>query len=93
MQARKAAEVVDGLEDNEPANAGRGEHIAIEAGERVGAQAVDEKMIAADAVIEHGDVLCGGGLLQARGEHVGPAVVAVGGGGVAVGDGIAKGRR
>ena len=89
--AREAAEVVDAFEDDEPADSGWREHVAIEAGEHVGAEAVGEQVVAADALIEDPDVVrCGRGL-ETRGEDVGPAVVAVGGGGVAVGDGVAEG--
>ena len=89
-EARKATEVVDGFEDDEPADAGLRDDVAVEAGEHVGAEAVGEEVIAADALVEDSDVVrCGRGL-EALGEGVGPAVVAVGGGGVAVGDGVAE---
>ncbi len=68
-----------------------GEDVAIEAGEGVGAEAVGEQVIAADALVGDADVAGGGRVLQACGEDVGPAVVAVGGGAVAVGDGVAEG--
>ena len=73
-------------------DAGGGEHVAIEAREGVGAEAVGEQMVAADAVVETRRCCCVAGRgLKASGENIGPAVVAVGGGAVAVGNGIAKG--
>ena len=48
-------------------------------------------MVAADAEVEDSDVARGGGRLEARGEDVGPAIVAVGCGGVSVSDGVAEG--
>ena len=57
-----------------------GEHVAIEAGQCVGAEAVGEQVIAADALVGDANVARRRGGLQARGEHIGPAVVAVGGG-------------
>ena len=90
-EAREATEVVDGFEDDEPADAGLRDHVAIEASERVGAEAVGEEVVAADALVEDPDIVRGRRGLEALGEDVGPAVVAVGGGGVAVGDGVAEG--
>ena len=59
-EARKATEVVDGFEDDEPADAGLRDYVAVEAGERVGAEAVGEEVIAADALVEDSDVAgCG----------------------------------
>jgi hypothetical protein len=45
--AGEAAEVVDALEDDQIADAGLGEHVAVETGEDVGAEAVREQMVAA----------------------------------------------
>jgi len=47
----EAAKVVYAFEDDEPANTGRGEDIAIEAGEGTWAEAVDEQVVAADALV------------------------------------------
>ena len=96
----EATEIVDAFKDDEVADAGLGEDIAIEAGESVGAKAVGEEVIAADASV--GDANVGsrvlglgcrgwGRGLEAGGEDVGPAVVAVGGCAVSVGDGVAEG--
>ncbi len=90
-EAGESAEIVDAFEDDDPLHGGGGEDIAIEAGEGVGTEAVGEQVIAADALVGDSDVAgCGRGL-QALGEDVGPAVVAVGSGAVAVGDGVAEG--
>jgi len=87
----EAAEIVDTFKDDEPVRAGLGEDVAIEAGEGIGAEAVGEEVVAADAEVEDGDVARGGRGLEACGEDVGPAIVTVGGGGVPVGDGVAEG--
>ena len=89
--ALEAAEVVDAFEEDDVADGGLGEDVAVEAGEGVGAEAVGEEVVAADALVEDaGGMGCGVGL-EALGEDVGPAVVAVEGGGGAVGDGVAEG--
>ena len=85
------ADVVDAFEDDEVLDAGLGEDVAVEAGERVGPVAVVEDAVAADAFVEDAEV---GGLLvglQAAGEDVGPAGVVVGGAVGAVGDAVAEG--
>ena len=66
------------------------EDIAVEAGQGVGTKSVGEEMISSDALI--GDCYVARVLvsLQAVGENVGPAVVAVGGGSMAVSDGVAE---
>jgi len=89
--AGETAEVVDALEDDQIADAGLGEHVAVEAGEDVGAEAVGEQVVAADALVEDAEGSGGGRGLKPLGEDVGPAIVAVGGGSVAVGDGVAEG--
>ncbi len=113
---REAAEVVYAFKDDEVADAGLGEDVAIETGKGVGAEAVGEEMVAADAGVgdaESGYCVLGIGCrcwlgvwgvgsrvwggrerfggLQAGGEDVWPAVVAVGGCAVSVGDGVAEG--
>ena len=54
----EAAEIVDALKDDEVADAGLDEDSAIEAGEGVGAEAVGEEVIAADALVGDADDLC-----------------------------------
>ncbi len=85
------ADVVDAFENDEVFDAGLGEHIAVEAGERAGAGVVVEDAVAADALVEDAE---SGGLvvgLQAAGEDVGPAGVGVAGAESAVGDAVAEG--
>jgi len=88
--AGEAAEVVDAFENDDPTCAGGCEDVAIEAREGVGAEAVGEEMIAADALVGDADGLSTGRLLQVGGEGVGPAGIAVGDGSVTVGDGVAE---
>ena len=85
------ADVVDAFEDDDVADAGLGDDIAIEAGEGGWAGDVVEDAVAADALVENAKA---GGLfvgLEAAGENVGPAGVGVLGGEGAVGDGVAEG--
>ena len=85
------ADVVDAFEDDEVLHAALVEHVAVEAGERVGAGDVVQDAVAADAFVEHAEV---GGLLvglQAACEDVGPAHVLVGCAVGAVGDAVAEG--
>ena len=59
-EAREPPEVVNGFKDDEPADAGLRDYVAVEAGEHVGAEAVGEEVIAADALVEDSDVAgCG----------------------------------
>ena len=51
MLARQSAQVVHPLEDNEPAHAGRCKHIAIEARQSAGPEAIVQKMVAANALV------------------------------------------
>lgn len=85
------ADVVDALHDDEVFDAGLGDDVAVEAGERARAGGVVEDAVAADAFVEDGEV-CGLLVgLEAAGEDVGPAGVGAGGAMGAVGDAIAKG--
>jgi hypothetical protein len=67
----EAAEIVDAFKDDEVADAGLGEDIAIEAGERVWAEAVGEEMIAADAGVGYANVGCGVWGIGCRGWGIG----------------------
>ena len=87
MVARENAEIVDPLEHDQIAHAGLREHVAVEPGERVGAEPVAQHAIAADPVVDERQPRSGG---EPGREHVGPAIVAVGGGAVPVGDRIAE---
>ena len=53
--AGEAAEIVDAFEDDDPTDAGGCEDVAVETGEGVGAEAVGEEMIAADALVGDSD--------------------------------------
>ncbi len=52
---RQPAEVVDAFEDNQPFHAGLRQHIAVKAGQRVGAESVGKQMIAANTLIGNAD--------------------------------------
>jgi len=58
--AGQAAEIVDTFEDDEPADTGGGEDIAIETSEGAGAEAVDEEVVATDALVGDSDGVSGG---------------------------------
>ncbi len=51
----EAAEIVHSFKQDDPAHAGGGEDVAVETGESVGAEAVGEQMIAADALVGDAD--------------------------------------
>ena len=86
------ADVVDPFEHDQPLHAGLREHVAIEAREGVRSKAAAEEAIAAETVIEDGHIPRRLVRLQAPGQHVGPAVVAVGRRPAPVGDGVAEHR-
>jgi hypothetical protein len=88
--ASQAAEIVDAFKDDEPAHAGRREHVAIKAGENIGAQAIGKQVVAADALVGDADAARGGRGLKPLRQDIGPAIVAVGGCAVAVSDGVAE---
>jgi hypothetical protein len=85
--AMLAAEVVYADEHQRMGDAGARQHVAVEARGKVGAQAVAQHAPAANAGVDHAQRLAV--LTQACRQHVGPAVIAVGGHAIAVGDGIA----
>ena len=58
--AGEAAEVIDAFEDDEPADTGGSKYIAIEAGKSAGAEAVDEEVVATNALVGDADVVSGG---------------------------------
>jgi hypothetical protein len=70
----------------------RRQHLALEPSQRVGAKPVEQQPVAADAGVEHAQIARGRIGLQPRHQHVGPALVAVGGDAIAVGDRIAEDR-
>ena len=62
-----STEVVDAFEDDQPLDPGLSQHIAIEAGHHVGAEAAHQNRVAANALVENRHV--GGGFVgsQSRG--------------------------
>jgi hypothetical protein len=88
--AGQATEIVHSLENDQPMHTRGGKHVAIEAREDVWPQAVGQKVIASYALVGNADIARGGRGLKAGGEYVGPTVIAVGGGAVSVGDGVAE---
>ena len=86
-----AADVVNAFEDDEVLDAVLGDDVAVQASDGVGSRAVIEEAVSADAFINDGKIrglLVG---LEPLGEIVGPAMIGVGRGGGAVGDGVAEG--
>jgi hypothetical protein len=84
------ANVVDAFENDQTANAWLGDHIMIEARQGTRSQAIGEEMVSANAVIEDRQIPGTWIGLQALRQNVGPAVIAVGGGAVAISNGVAK---
>ena len=58
--AGEAAKVVYAFEDDEPADTGGSKYIAIEAGQSAGTEAVDEEVVATNALVGDADVVSGG---------------------------------
>jgi hypothetical protein len=86
----ESADVVDAFHHDDETHARLAEDVAIETGEGVGANAVDEDAIATDAFVEDGEAGGCGVVVEAGGEVVGPAMILIVGGVGAVGDGIAE---
>jgi len=87
---RQPAQIVDALKENEPAHASLRQHIGIEARQNVRPQAVGQQVIAADALVGDANGSRFRRALQTAGQFIRPAVVSVGGGCVAVGDGVTE---
>src|SRR5450432_1495310 len=87
----ESAEIVHALEDDDPLRTRWSQDIAIEARQRIRPQAIGQQMIAADALVRHSNVAGMRRALQTLPQYVRPAVVSVGCGAVAVGDGIPEG--
>ena len=58
--ASESAEVVYAFEDDDPSDAGRGKHIAVETRQHIRPQPIGQKMIAADALIGNANAARGG---------------------------------
>src|SRR6185437_860292 len=89
-QARRAAEVVDGLEDEEIAHTGLCQYVAIETRQRVGSQSVKKQAIASRPDIEHAQAAGGARGGEPARKIVGPTQVAVVGNGMSVRERIAQ---
>src|SRR5579884_1651501 len=87
-QPSQAAEIVHAFEYDQIFRTGLRENIAIKACEHIRPQAICEQVVPADTLIEHADSSRSGGRLQSLGQNIGPAVIAVWGGAVTIGDGI-----
>src|SRR5262249_2727188 len=88
--AGQHTDVVDALEDYQITNAGLRNHVMIEAPESIGSKTIEQKAVAADAVIQNGKRLCCTSRLQALCQEIGPAIVCVGGCAVAISDGVTQ---
>lgn len=89
FRRRRGTDVVHALEDHRVLDARVSEDVAVDAAESIGAQTIGENAVAACCEVAEGDVLGRAALLKACEEEVGPAVVLVGCGAAAVGDGVA----
>src|SRR5215468_9074109 len=85
-----AAEIVHTLEDNGPSHGGWGEDVTIETGQCVRSEAVGQQVIAANTLIGDSDAARVGRDLQTFRQDIGPAVVSVCCGAMAVGDGVSE---
>src|SRR5262249_46285615 len=88
--AGQHTDVVDVLEDYQITNVGLRNHVMIEASESIGSKTIEQKAVAADAVIQNGKRLCCTSRLQALCQEIGPAIVCVGGCAVAISDGVTQ---
>lgn len=88
--AGERAEIVDPFQQDEMGDAGLRQHVAVEPGKCVGTKAIVEQPIAADPLIDDRDVATLRVGLQAFGQPVGPAIIAVGSAVFAVGDRVAQ---
>ena len=77
--AGQGAKIIDAFQQDQMGDAGLGQHIAVEPGQRIGAKPVVQQAVAADPLIDDGDVAALGIGLQPLGKPVGPAIIAVGG--------------
>ena len=85
----RPADVVDAHHQDHRVGMRLAQHVALEAGERIDAHAVAQHLGARNALVEHGDRRAAA-IGQPLRQMVRPAVVAVDGRAVAVGDGIAE---
>ncbi len=88
--SRQSTEIIHAFKNNQPANACGSQHVAIKACKRVGTETIGQQVISTDALIGNSNRSCLGRSLESGREHIGPTVVAVGGGSVAIGDGVTE---
>ncbi len=88
--SRQSTEIIHTFKHNQPSDARGRQHIAGEACQRIGAETVGKQMISTDALIGNSNRSCLGCSLESGREHIGPTVVSVGGGSVAIGDGVTE---
>ena len=89
-RAAAAADVVGAFEEDHVLHAFVTEEVTLVAAHRKRAEAAVENAVAAEAEVEHGDIVGARVLEEGTRELVGPAVLSVGGGAAAVGDGVAQ---
>ncbi len=66
-RAGETAEIVNSLKDDDPSDARRRQHVAVEAGEYIGAESIGQQVIAADTLIRHANVFSARRSLQTLG--------------------------
>jgi hypothetical protein len=88
--ARERSNVVDSLKDHQVPHSGLRDYVVIESCQSVWPKPVEQQPISADAVIENRDIACAILCLQAFGEDIGPTIVAVCSGPMAVSNRIAQ---
>ena len=89
--AVQAANVIDALEDEQIFCAALGDHIAIEARQRIGAGSIQQNLVAADGFIQHRQVAILWVGLQAPRQLIRPSLVGIDGGFGAIGDRVPDG--
>ena len=88
--ARERADVVNAFEHDQVPDAGLCQHIMVKSRQSVGSGAIVQQAISANTLVEHRNALLRPRTLETLRQHVGPAIVAVCGCAVAVGDRVAK---
>ncbi len=88
---RDAFDVVDALKDDQHPHARPGERVRVETGQPARTHVVAQQPVAGDTGVEDTEAAVRRQGGEALGEAVGPAVVGVEGGAVAVGEGVAEG--
>ena len=63
--------------NNHVANTGLDKHITIESCQRIRPQPIQQKMVAADALVQYADLVCCRRILQTFGQIIRPAIVSI----------------